>query len=117
MVKKLPYLSHRNKLNLIIKRLFKIILIVSFIIYNKYENIFHFLLIKILNIPRLSVIIPIFNDERFLVPCLNSVISQSLKNIEIICIDDGSKDESLNIVKNYSESDMIIWKYYFLTIY
>ena len=105
MVKKLPNLFYRKILNFNKKRLFKIILIVSFIIYNKYENTFHLLLINILNIPRLSVIIPIFNDERFLVPCLNSVISQSLKNIEIICIDDGSNDESLNIVKNYSESD------------
>ena len=87
-------------------KIFKLILIFSLILYHIYENIFYLLLMKLLNIPRISVIIPIFNRERFLSSCLNSVISQTLKNIEIICIDDGSKDESLNILKNYSKLDI-----------
>ena len=102
-------LSNGNKVfrNSSIKKnkLFKLFLIFSLILYHIYENIFYLLLIKLLFIPRISVIIPIFNGERFLSSCLNSVISQTLKNIEIICIDDGSKDESLNILKNYSKLD------------
>ena len=62
-----------------------------------YENEFNILLIKICKIPRLSVIIPIFNSDKYLSSCLNSVINQTLKNIEIICIDDGSKDESIKL--------------------
>ena len=53
----------------------------------------------------ISVIIPIFNSEKFLSKCLNSVISQSLKTIEIICIDDGSTDNSLQILKKLKDFD------------
>ena len=56
-------------------------------------------------IPLISVIIPIFNSDKYLSSCLNSVINQTLKNIEIICIDDGSTDQSLKIVENYSNFD------------
>ena len=55
--------------------------------------------------PDISVIIPIFNNEKYLPLCLNSVISQSIKNIEIICIDDGSSDKSLEILQKYKNSD------------
>ena len=58
-----------------------------------------------LNIKKLSVIIPIYNTEKYLIECLNSVINQSLKNIEIICIDDGSTDNSSKILKEYSKID------------
>lgn len=54
---------------------------------------------------KLSIIIPIFNVEHYLNECLNSVCAQTLENIEIICIDDGSTDNSLNIVKEYSKKD------------
>jgi glycosyltransferase involved in cell wall biosynthesis len=53
----------------------------------------------------ISVIIPIFNSEKFLSKCLNSVINQSLKTIEIICIDDGSTDNSLQILKELNDFD------------
>lgn len=85
--------------------LLKLILIFSFFLVKYYENEFNILLIKICKIPRLSVIIPIFNSDKYLSSCLNSVINQTLKNIEIICIDDGSKDESINIINNYSILD------------
>jgi len=49
-----------------------------------------------------SVVIPVYNSERYLEECLDSVISQTYQNIEIIAIDDGSTDSSLNILEKYS---------------
>ena len=46
-----------------------------------------------------SIIVPIFNKERFLKDCLDSLINQTYKNIEIICINDGSTDHSLDILR------------------
>lgn len=54
---------------------------------------------------KVSVIIPVYNAEKYLKECLDSVISQSLKEIEIICIDDGSTDNSLEILKEYTQND------------
>lgn len=48
-----------------------------------------------------SIIIPVYNVEEYLKECLESVVNQSLKNIEIICINDGSTDKSLDILKEY----------------
>lgn len=56
-------------------------------------------------IPKVSVIIPVFNVEGYLRQCLESVVNQTLKNIEIICVDDGSTDNSLSILKEYAEKD------------
>ena len=50
-----------------------------------------------------SVIIPVYNSEKFLEECLNSILKQTYKNIEIIAIDDGSSDSSLEILKKYSK--------------
>lgn len=55
--------------------------------------------------PLVSVIIPVYNTEKYLRQCLDSVINQTLKDIEIICVDDGSKDNSLNILKEYQQKD------------
>ena len=54
-----------------------------------------------------SIIIPVYNSEKFLKESLESVISQTYKNIEIICINDGSTDNSLKILEQFS-SDIII---------
>lgn len=54
---------------------------------------------------KISVIIPVYNAEKYLKQCLNSITNQTLKEIEIICIDDGSTDESLNIIKSLSKRD------------
>lgn len=54
---------------------------------------------------KISVIIPVYNVEKFLTKCLNSVISQTLKDIEIICINDGSTDNSLEILNNFARTD------------
>ena len=55
--------------------------------------------------PKISIIIPIYNAENYLKRCLNSVVNQTLKDIEIICINDCSKDNSLEILKEYSKKD------------
>ena len=52
-----------------------------------------------------SIIIPIYNAEKDLVQCLDSVVAQTLKNIEIILVDDGSTDDSSRICKGYAEKD------------
>ena len=56
-------------------------------------------------IPKISVIIPVYNIEEYLSDCLETVIKQTLKEIEIICIDDGSTDNSLDILKKYAKKD------------
>jgi len=52
-----------------------------------------------------SVIIPVYNTESYLEECLDSIKNQTLKHIEIICIDDGSTDDSLSIIKAYAQND------------
>lgn len=54
---------------------------------------------------KLSIIIPVHNAEKFLKKCLDSVINQTLTEIEIICIDDGSNDRSCQILEAYSKFD------------
>lgn len=54
--------------------------------------------------PLLSVILPVFNAEKFLATCINSLLDQSYENIEIIIIDDGSTDNSLRICKQYKDT-------------
>ena len=53
---------------------------------------------------RVSVIIPVFNVEKYIKECIDSVINQTLTDIEIICVDDGSTDNSLNLLKQYSDT-------------
>ena len=55
--------------------------------------------------PDVSVIIPVYNVEKWLRECLDSVCGQSLRNIEIVCINDGSPDHSLEIMKEYAARD------------
>ena len=54
---------------------------------------------------KVSVIIPVYNAERYLKKCLESVINQTLKEIEIICVDDGSTDSSVSILNEYAKKD------------
>lgn len=54
---------------------------------------------------KVSVIIPVYNVEKYLRECLDSVVNQSLKDIEIICVDDGSTDNSLSILQEYAAKD------------
>lgn len=55
--------------------------------------------------PLISVIIPVYNTEKFLAKCLDSVISQTYVNLEIIIINDGSKDNSQLIIDEYAKKD------------
>ena len=54
---------------------------------------------------KVSVIIPTYNVEQFLRECLDSIIRQTLQEIEIICVNDGSTDGSLDIINEYAEKD------------
>lgn len=54
---------------------------------------------------KVSVIVPIYNSEQYLKRCLDSIVSQTLKEIEILCIDDGSTDSSVKIVEQYIKKD------------
>ncbi len=55
--------------------------------------------------PKVSVVVPVYNVEEYLRECLDSIRNQSLKEIEIICVDDGSTDGSLEILKEYAAKD------------
>ena len=50
---------------------------------------------------RVSVIIPVYNAEKYLTECIESVLNQKMQEIELIMIDDGSKDQSACIMKKY----------------
>ncbi len=52
-----------------------------------------------------SIVIPVYNTSKYLSQCLNSVINQTYKSLEIICVDDGSTDNSLSILKEYADKD------------
>lgn len=60
---------------------------------------------------KVSVIIPVYNGEMHLRQCLDSVCNQTLKEIEIICVDDGSTDSSFEILKEYQDKDNRIQLY------
>lgn len=55
--------------------------------------------------PLISVIIPVYNVERYLAQCLDSVIRQTYENLEIICVNDGTRDSSRKILGHYAEKD------------
>ena len=55
--------------------------------------------------PLVSIIVPVYNVENYLAKCLESLINQSLKNIEIICVNDCSSDKSLDVLNKYSALD------------
>lgn len=54
---------------------------------------------------KVSVVVPVFNTEKYLVECLDSLLDQSLTEIEVICVDDGSTDGSLDILRQYEKKD------------
>ena len=55
--------------------------------------------------PEISIIIPIYNVQNYLEKCLDSVKNQTFKNWEAICVNDGSTDNSLEILQQYAEND------------
>lgn len=54
---------------------------------------------------KVSIIVPVYNVEAYLEECMNSLVHQTLREIEIICINDGSTDESVKILEQYKEKD------------
>ena len=54
---------------------------------------------------KVSIIVPVYNTEKYLSRCLDSIINQTLKEIEIICINDGSTDKSFEILTEYAKKD------------
>lgn len=57
------------------------------------------------NISKISVIIPVYNASQYLGKALSSVLRQSYKNLEVLCINDGSTDNSLEIIRNFANND------------
>lgn len=55
--------------------------------------------------PKISIIIPVYNSEEYLEECLDSVVAQTIQDVEIICINDGSSDHSLKILNEYKKKD------------
>ncbi len=53
----------------------------------------------------ISVIIPVYNVRDYLERCLNSILENTYKNLEVICVNDGSSDDSLKILKHFAEKD------------
>lgn len=58
-----------------------------------------------INNPKVSIIIPIYNSEKHINKCLDSICNQTLKDIEIICVNDGSHDNSLKIISSFAQID------------
>ncbi len=58
-----------------------------------------------MNKPSVSIIVPVYNTSSYLKRCLDSLLKQTLKEIEIICVNDGSTDDSLSILMEYSRKD------------
>lgn len=57
------------------------------------------------NKPKISVIIPIYNGEKYLAECIDSILNQTFNDFELLLILDGSKDKSEDIAKSYAEKD------------
>ena len=59
--------------------------------------------------PLISVIIPVYNVEKYISECLESILNQTYKNIEIICVNDGSTDNSLEIIKQFKKNGVKVY--------
>ena len=55
--------------------------------------------------PKVSIILPVYNVEKYLPQCLDSIVNQTLKDFECICVNDGSTDNSLSILQEYANKD------------
>ena len=57
---------------------------------------------------KISIVVPVYNVEKYLKECIDSIINQTLEDIEIICVNDGSTDSSLEILNDYAKKDQRI---------
>lgn len=55
--------------------------------------------------PKISILVAVYNTVAYLPQCLDSLLSQTLKDIEVLCVDDASTDKSLDILYQYAEKD------------
>ena len=58
--------------------------------------------------PKLSIIIPVYNIEEYISNCLNTILSQPFRDFEVICVNDGSVDNSLAILQEYRNDERVI---------
>lgn len=58
-----------------------------------------------MTLPLVSIIVPVYNSEETLARCINSILDQQYRNIEVILVNDGSTDNSLNICREFAETD------------
>ena len=58
-----------------------------------------------MNSPKISIIVPVYNTKPWLKDCLDSVLRQTMADFEVICVDDGSSDNSLAILREYEARD------------
>ena len=106
LLKELDMLSKNEEFNYFIKNVTignfndRELIIYNLLAERDYEGLLDYLLMK----DKISIIIPVHNDSKTLKRCLDSVVNQTYKNLEIIIVD-GSKDNSLKIVKKYQEKD------------
>lgn len=77
--------------------------------YNKYCSFAYSIMFRGIRMtitnPLVSVIVPVYNGESYVHYCLDSIIQNSYQNIQLVCIDDGSNDSSLSILKKYADND------------
>ena len=55
--------------------------------------------------PKISIIVPVYNSEKYLCACIDSILSQSFRDFELILVDDGSRDSSQRICDDYAQKD------------
>lgn len=60
-----------------------------------------------MTVPKISIIVPVFNVEQYLPRCIDSILNQSFRNFELLLIDDGSSDNSGNICDRYAKNDFL----------
>ena len=62
----------------------------------------------IMKSPRLSIIVPVYNTQEYLVKCLDSLVNQTFRGLEVICVNDGSTDGSLSVLEDYAANHVNI---------
>ena len=60
---------------------------------------------KTIENPLISILMPVYNSQEFLAASINSILEQTYKNFELICVDDGSTDRSFELLEFYSKLD------------